>query len=1014
MLRAALESLLSFSGAPGRSCSTELSLPAVQAPGANWRARRIVKEINSLQSIDALSDYESELRALLLCQETRQRVKITNRTLFSEHNLEEIRFLADEEQEARNGIEADTARCIGPYMNTLAFALEEERSRFGIMQQHRDTVRFHRRVFRVAVLVDKEAHKRDFLRRIEELERREMFSRRLVNLGRETQLELARRNTMGIVARAVQSSGSFKRSVNAIARFEERDRAGVETLSFLHLSVLYSAAQSHVAVALRNDILAASAARRANDSRLGAAALWQSARQALEDRESRIRSMLVDDEHSALQATRYRFIVGWRDVYAALATQPDTTSIITSIELFERRFVHDEERREWCAMTDDSTRAVRAAAGRRDQLKALLRSFARSAGDLWRAEAAAFSRLHRGFHVESWERASLPAQRVVLAAEQRGRLSVTGEEVRARRDVLLTGLRARCVIEAADDFERLQRSESLDAATLGAWHHLRVRALPAQMLLSAESTGRNDIAAAEDAGCAALLFVKEDLMTKSSLLARTEQAARMERHWREVIVAHHSAATASLACTMVVDAEATTRGGLRAKEAESCQLLAVGALKLSEAAPRDGAISRAASAERLSLAWTELNSREAIQRHLVCRSEEGRRSLMFGALHVGNPLLCGCEFDELRHRLHVIAEAELTLRACAYSHGHDAHVAYASPELTRAHAQIHCFSLEQAYAEAVKDFLERVEPVERSRLEREWSRTTSAMRLVDQEELGRCRLRAAAEEQLAILYRHCVGGARLLSSFQPPPPTGDALLDEAYRGTLWSEDRILEYLHSEERRLSSVSATAVATAGPPLADRSGSRSAPVPANLFMRLLTEMYLSRDALVFGEAAFRLAMHSRTASAPLSKQPSYGAPTLEVHSVTMVVSGQGAVTDTVVPAVLLARFRDIRYHGPMEAEVFSTSLSPGQSVGITGGSRSDEATATLFSTSPTDRTWTLNECHVLSAPLELTIMDSRGVAIVQGHIQLTALGLLQGFVIVDFGIDSCVLRVKFLIHV
>lgn len=708
---------------PSSSVRTALSgmiaetLPRVESPAVvptcGWRTRAIIHQIKALASMDSLLEFESTLRDVLVAQETRLRTKLSNRLLFFECHHEEICLIHKTEQEGRVAIQLELATTVGLQMNTIVLLQSEENNRQLIRRDYNRFMKVNAALVRQQRVADEEYRRRTDIVQLEGLSRAEVLQRRLIEVGQEVQLEMYRRNTLDFFRCTHALSTSFLRDARSIFRAEERDRMNIEKLSFMNLAVYYTNAQSSLCRVLRDDILTVS-------SRLVSCATKQCLvsvdMQNMFDKETELRAMVHCDEQSRWSVLYSDFLIHWRDVYNCIQHHEGMHKVVASVELYERRFIHDKYRHGINAIYKKYGREHTTALMWEGKRNRLFEEYTRTVSIIWQQESDAVQQMYEVHHHRSAELKSLDAKFVLCLEEERGRRRLLGQESRTLLNLFSAIVVQRCAVEGLDGARRIASVENTTWNRLMQRHLDSSLLIPLEIIMDEEGCERVDIEQQESFAAIDLQSHNASVAHRQSVSTVTEQLCKLERRWRSAVLCSETSERQSLHKSLVCSEERSQRKYWARDEAYNRGHLNMHLLAEAESSCRLG-LETAYRHHCLATALCETTLAEAAARRRLATVEKERYDFLVGSVPYEQLFLRACEVDELSHRLHLIHEAELTIRSCAYSWGCDAPIRYCSEELKLQQVQLKFFSLNKLLLVYSTDLLKRMEPEARQSIE---------------------------------------------------------------------------------------------------------------------------------------------------------------------------------------------------------------------------------------------------------------------------------------------------------
>eukprot|EP00796_Vickermania_ingenoplastis_P004909 gene4909-3521_t len=709
---------------------------------ANWRARSIIKEIAALQSPDALIEFEKELRDVLYFQEIRRRTKLINEYMYGECNLMEKLQLEQHEKEGRAAIEAEWHRVILCGMQVCRFMWDEELMRRQVLLERRSTIRVVRQLSDVSEVRVEEALQRQGVIAAERLALEELRQRRLMEVGQEIHYELLRQTLMSTFAKLHRYATDFIKDYKALFRAEERDRIAIEKISFLSFGVLMNEAERGLVQVLRQDIVTCAQQKAQTDKEEEAVLIARDIQQ-LFNHESQVRAIVVEKEQDEWHHLWEHYVVGWREVYHKITQTTDVVTMVSALELFERRYIYDQYRHGIYGIQSVFETEHRTAQFRQRKLFQVYDGYTAGAMALWQQENLQFNELRERYSRFLVAARAIQISKVLLLEEEMQRRQLMGEEVRQLVYLKRFCMRDKCKAEAMETAQMIMMHENSSREHIMYHFQQQCLLIPQEDLRRSEYLARIPIETEENIAYVDLHLYFEQLQhaetvqTVAATLGTKEEACRARLVSNEVEIRQH------LIVEFFLSEERHARRTVRRNERFHCACLAMAALSSEDLYFREQMLQlhrTAITAAKLEL----VVSSEETERRVIQQEEKKRRDFLVASVPYEHLFLRACEVDELTHRLHIINEAELIIRACAYTFGHDAPVEYCNPDLRLQQAQLHFQSLSELLQEYERQLIQEVEPMRRQALEDEWSSGFLHHKTIFEE--GRCRLHIYSKE----------------------------------------------------------------------------------------------------------------------------------------------------------------------------------------------------------------------------------------------------------------------------
>lgn len=832
VLRAAIEKMLSDAQ---KDYEEGFEGPSkVKRTYANWRARSIIKEIASLQSPVALEEYEKELRDVLAFQELRRRTKILNEFLTGECDLMENYGLEGQEHAARLSIEAEWTNTIHWGMHICSFMFDEEIVRHQVVLERRSMMKVTRHLFDQSVLRAREERERQTILLSNELLQKEVKQRRLIEVGQEIRYELLRQSLAGVFSKLHAYATQFVKDAKYILRAEERDRIAIEKISFLNFGVLLNEEEMEAVHVMRSDI-ESHAQRKVETDRSEALTLIRRDMDQLIEHEARVRLMEVESEQKEWQQEYRQFLLGWRDVYQRISQNNEhVATLVSSLELFERRYIYDQYRHGLYGIESIFEGEHRIAQHMERKYDRFFEECTRTMTTLWAEENREFNSVAHQYQLFLIETRVIEKSRVLFAEEEMMRRQTMGEEVRQLIYLKKFSLRDKCVAQALDNHRCMQLHEDSEREQLLYAFRQKCVLLPRETVRREEYLSRSALESSQSNAFIDLACHFQYIQYQSSVAVMSAPLGKEETMCRSLLIESELSERQELVDAFFISAERSNRKMLRRHETYHRLGLRIQLQWQDDTVYRRQMESaHEAALLQCNLQWVE--KCEAYHRKDLVKAERDRRAFVMESIPYDQLLLKACEVDELAHRLHIINEAELLNRACAYTYGHDARVEYCSESLRLRQAQLHFQSLDELYDDYQKQLLFDVEPMRRRLLEQQHSDETLMLKLLSEE--AACRLHLQSSEDadwcsLDALSSRILGRQRdferktLLwaSQVERQPTSREQLLQ-------YLQTPVSEVVQSERER------------------RQAARSE------LSRLLAELYWSRDTIMREESSERL---------------------------------------------------------------------------------------------------------------------------------------------------------------
>ncbi|KPA79820.1 hypothetical protein ABB37_04914 [Leptomonas pyrrhocoris] len=442
-------------------------VPHPPKKNTTWRTRRIVAELNALKSVGALTNFETELRGVLLSQETRCRTKLMAATFGAEGALRERELIEGEETTQRSKIAETYWAETGKQFDLLHTNLQEEWTRRALRRSERSERRALARSIRTTQLFLRETNDRVALCAQEECCREEIRYRRVIEIGNDLQREIVTECRLSGHLRSVAYSRTVQETRRQIELQEDRDRSAVERLYHLHTIALFECAKEDFSAAIRKDVVLLSDTNR-DTAQQAAVTVCASNLLRCVEQETQLRLLVEEQETALFKTLSQNFLLGWRVVYKAITKDPDVRSVFSKVELLVRHQLAGQERTAFDALRLAAECRMSACKRHRGERRALCQDYVTGARALWEEENRAANVIFRQLHLWQKEAGALQAVTVLGIAETAARRGVCSAEAQVRLrlkikyaavSVLLScaAVTQRILADEAHDFNLLRR-----------------------------------------------------------------------------------------------------------------------------------------------------------------------------------------------------------------------------------------------------------------------------------------------------------------------------------------------------------------------------------------------------------------------------------------------------------------------------------------------------------------------------------------------------------------------------
>lgn len=869
-VRAALQKMIKDSqlSAQNEACMSDSVTPAAPVGGnsissargySNWRARSIIREIAALNSPTSLADYEVELRGMITFQELRRRTTILREFIHEECFLREKAQLERAEERARLKLDGEWAAGITLPLHFMQFLLDEEVSRSNLIQEERYLRWSFRQFVEISVLSFKESEDARFIHDVEVLEREELQKRRLMEVGQEIRYEILRRSLSDALHDLNRGALVFIREYKRLFRAEEQDRLAIEKIGFFSFGILMRDANTDWARALREDValILYEAQRNEEDSAVLIAVRDQ---QNIIHHETQIRQMVIEAEEKEWQQVYNPFILGWRDVYQRISAHSDVVTLVSSLELFERRCIYDQYRHSLHGLSSLYDYEHRVALMYEKRYWQFFDDLISGMTRIWVDEGEEFAEIRKQYIAYEVKTKAIHSTRMLILEEAVTRKEVENEELQQRMQKKIRVLKDKCHAEAMSLVWMIESHEASEWDLLMYEFHQQCFVLPQRDITREEFVKRLDIEGEEERSHIQLVYQQEVCRYRGVVSAITTHLLQDERKYRYQIMEHERRARVEIVHYSCMDMERQSRRALIREEKHGRVGLSMRATEGEDLFARELLFHRSVSA--LVATKLELVQRcEATSRVSIVKSEKNRREFLISSIPYEHLFLRACEVDELADRLEIITHAELCIRACAFSYGHNAPVAYCDPTLRMLQAQLHFQSLAELFEDQERQLVHEIEPIYRKKLERGWLFGVIAIKIELEE--SSCRLKLCSSEasdwdSIEKISSRIIGRQRSWEQ--------RALIQPEVSSSLSARDELLQYL---ERRQDP---SYVAELAKRKQNAIRSSVAAFMENLYWsrdRLLREEEAARYGLLYAETKAIRRSCSGSSSVPASSQ-------------------------------------------------------------------------------------------------------------------------------------------------
>lgn len=725
--------------------SQSISLNLVSPPKgyANWRARSIIKEIAAVQSRDTLLEYEQELRNVLSCQEVRRRTKLTNEFLFKECGMMQIAELCRDERKARAIIVDEWSVLVLCPIQFFQLQWDEDSCRRNIRLEWLKVFRTIRLLSDLSSLEMKATAEQKLIQASEALAYEELWQRRLIEVGQEIQYEIVRQSLMKTFQKLHKYATDYIRDYKRLFREEEKDRITLEKYSFFARGVIMRNFESEQLKLMEADVQVLLQIKADTDVE-EFEVLAVRDQQRLIQSEMDCRLLVVNDEEERYQRLYAEFVLGWRDVYQRITSNKDLAVMLSSLELFERRCIMDQCRHSRYGIDSIFCEEHRVAEFRQRRLNRFYEEYLNGATAIWQQENEQFTTLKdqvRRFYAAA---RTLESSKVLFLEEEMCRLQIGGEYLRQLGYLKALSLREKCYAEAVQVIHTLWMHEDAQREEIMFAYQQQCYLIPQEEIRREEYIHRISIETREYIDYVGLYRHHQKLQQRGAVAYVAASLFKEEKACRSRVMENEENLRHDWNRLLLLSEQEHSYKHLVREERLSRFALRDSALEVDERYNRERIIA-AYLTTALQYHMDFLACSEAIYRRSIEKSEKGRREFIAESVPYEHLFLRACEVDELSHRLDIVNEAELVIRACAYTHGHDAPVAYCSEELRLHAAALRFLSIEQLCQQQERELVATVEPLHRHQIEEEYFNLFMQMKLCFEEE--RCRIFMSYTEQ---------------------------------------------------------------------------------------------------------------------------------------------------------------------------------------------------------------------------------------------------------------------------
>lgn len=728
-VRAALQKIIKESrlGSQGESCTQDESVARAAPLGnsisssrgyANWRARSIIREIASLRTPCALIKYEVDLREMIYFQEVRRRTRILNDFIQEECFLTEKAQVERLEKRRRAVLVEEWWKGIALPIHYFQFLFDEEVSRYNLVQEEHYLWRDFLLSVKCSALSVKERKHAAFIQDAEKVAMDELQQRHLIEVGQEVRYEILRRSLADRLCRLHRDAISFTREYKNLLRAEERDRLAIEKISFFSFDILIKGANYDRARALREDVDNIRYAAKQNDQDIGTfKAICD--RQDMIQHETQIRQMLLEAEEQEWQQVYYSFMIGWRDVYQRISAHSDVTTLVSSLELFERRCVHDQYRHSLSCIASLYESEHRMAQLREKRYWKFFDDLITGMNQIWVDESTEYAALKEHYIAFEVKTKVIHSTKILLLKEAVVRKELESEELQQRIQKKIRVLKQKCDVDAMNISFMIISHEAYEWDLLMYSFQQQFIIIPQREMIREEFLKRLDVESEEEHSNIQLVYQQQVCRYRGMVSEIACRLLQEERKYRYGILEKERSARKDMVRFSCMEMERQSRRALVRGE-KHCRIgLTIHATEGEDLFVRD-LIFQQYTAAVLTSQLEFVQNCEVSERSSILKSENNRRNFLISSMPYEHLYLRACEVEELAGRLDIITDAELCMRSCAFTYGHDAFIAYCDHNLRMLQAQLHFQSLSELFQENERQLVCEIEPMYRRKLEETW------------------------------------------------------------------------------------------------------------------------------------------------------------------------------------------------------------------------------------------------------------------------------------------------------
>lgn len=714
-----------------------------------WRTRNVIQELRACSTTAGLVSYEQDLRFTLTQRESRARIKLIARSHRAECGLAERLDVVEQESRERRRLVAAWAteafRC-GAVFSTIK---NEAAERDVLLKEEQAAASTLAEGCECAAVVIQEAHERLILVDLNVLVHRELRGRFHIQLDQEVRWQLLKESYTPLILWGAEHCANAAESTAALRRDEEQARQLVESewQTSFQKTCLDEVAER---VGLTRCALLPGVLAHEEAAREALLTCVRSEQRVLRD-EDALRRAVAQEEEEVWNQIQRAFVLGWRGVHQQICAFKHAMTAVLHLEQLERRLLQDQSRCGFRALSAQFTHGHTAITQQEAALHRLAQAYLDGVSSIWQEEHSSFVALHRHKHHTLREVESLEAALVCQLEETHARRRVCSDEARLRVCFEAEWLQLQCISCAVRGAQHIMQEEAQRRDALVSMFVDQVIIAPQGHLYRAEYLSRLQLESEEQQAAVHVLAeycAQRCLPGREAVLACS---AAQEAEWRRRLTTEESTMRQDLYLREVQLAEHSMRRTLVRHERYYLATLGLRMVEDGEDGQRHS-IESALRGGFDHFKRIQVEEEEDKERSSVECSERERRTFLLCSVPYQQLPLRSCEVDELDGRLRIVAEAEMTIRACALRCGHDQPVRYCSEDLWQQEAQRHFLSLKELAAERANRFVALVEPERRRDVEAEQEALYQLLRALEKEASARLRLEELETKSRAALY----------------------------------------------------------------------------------------------------------------------------------------------------------------------------------------------------------------------------------------------------------------------